>query len=88
MSMSTMSRADNSKLANWWWTIDRVTLMAVLMLMSQQGGMSFGSGARNKRQIAAETAALVALAALHNNDRVGMLRRIASGAFVSAATIA
>jgi cell division protein FtsW len=28
------SRADNSGLARWWWTIDRVTLVAVLALMA------------------------------------------------------
>src|SRR6185436_196919 len=47
--------------------------LTVMLAVDVGPSMSFGSGARNKRQIAAETAALVALAALHNNDRVGML---------------
>jgi len=30
----TLSRADNSDFARWWWTIDRVVLIAVLMLIA------------------------------------------------------
>jgi len=30
----TLSRVDNSGFARWWWTVDRVSLMAVLALMA------------------------------------------------------
>jgi cell division protein FtsW len=30
----TLSRADNSGFARWWWTVDRVTLMAILALVA------------------------------------------------------
>jgi len=30
----SLSRADNSNFSRWWWTIDRVTLFAVLLLMA------------------------------------------------------
>src|SRR5262245_52882858 len=30
----SLSRADNSNSSRWWWTIDRVTLFAVLLLMA------------------------------------------------------
>ena len=29
-----LSRADNSGLGRWWWTIDRISLVAVLALMA------------------------------------------------------
>ncbi len=47
--------------------------LTVMLAVDMGPSMAFGSGDRTKRQIAAETAALVALAALHNNDRVGLL---------------
>ena len=42
--------------------------LTVMLAVDVGSSMAFGSGARNKRQIAAETAALIALAALHNNE--------------------
>lgn len=46
--------------------------LTVMLAMDVSPSMTFGSGTRTKLQIAAETAALVALAALANNDRVGL----------------
>ena len=31
--MATLSRADNSVLGRWWWTVDRVTLLAIAVLI-------------------------------------------------------
>jgi len=47
--------------------------LTVMIAVDLGPGMAFGSGARTKLQIAAETSALIAFAALKNNDRVGLL---------------
>ncbi len=47
--------------------------LTVMLAVDTGASMAFGSGARSKRQVAAETAALLGVAALHNSDRVGLL---------------
>ena len=45
----------------------------MMLVVDVSPSMNFGSGERTKRQVAAEVAALFALAALAANDRVGLL---------------
>jgi uncharacterized protein (DUF58 family) len=45
----------------------------VMLMVDISPSMSFGSGHLTKRQVAVELSALLALAALANNDRVGLL---------------
>ena len=45
----------------------------MMLVVDVSPSMNFGSGERTKRQVAAEVAALFALAALEANDRVGLL---------------
>ena len=45
----------------------------VLLLVDCSASSGFGSGARAKREVAAEVAAILALAAVKNNDRVGLV---------------
>jgi uncharacterized protein (DUF58 family) len=47
--------------------------LTVLLAVDLSGSMSTGSRARTKRQIAAESAALLAFSALRNNDKVGLV---------------
>lgn len=48
--------------------------MTVQFVVDGSASLDFGSGSLTKRQVVAELAALLAFAALHNNDRVGLLR--------------
>lgn len=45
----------------------------VLLVVDASASMEFGSGARTKREVAAEVAAILAFAAVKNNDRVGLV---------------
>jgi uncharacterized protein (DUF58 family) len=45
----------------------------LMLVLDVSPSMNFGSGERTKRQVAAEVAALFALAALAANDRIGLL---------------
>ena len=47
--------------------------LTVLLVVDVSGSQRFGTGPRTKRQAAAEVAALLAVAAVGNNDRVGLL---------------
>lgn len=47
--------------------------LTVMLALDLGESMAFGSGVRTKRQSAAETLALIVLAAVRNNDRVGLL---------------
>src|SRR5476649_582743 len=47
--------------------------LTVILAVDLSGSLNFGSQLQSKRTVAAELAALVAFAALHNNDRVGLL---------------
>jgi uncharacterized protein (DUF58 family) len=47
--------------------------LTVVLCVDASGSESFGSGSRLKREVASEIAALIAFAALKNNDRVGLL---------------
>lgn len=47
--------------------------LSVLLLLDGSGSTAFGTRVRQKRDLAAEVAALLALAAVRNNDRVGLL---------------
>jgi len=48
----SLSRADNSGLARWWWTVDRVSLMAVLALMAiGLGGTAVAIVAMRRRDV-------------------------------------
>lgn len=46
--------------------------LTVMLLVDTSGSMSFGSGSKTKARLAAEAAAIIALAAGRNNDRVGL----------------
>jgi uncharacterized protein (DUF58 family) len=45
----------------------------MLLLLDGSGSMLFGSGARLKKDIAAEVSAILAFSAVQNNDKVGLL---------------
>src|SRR5436305_95743 len=47
--------------------------LTVLFLVDASASLAFGSRRQPKREVVAELAALLAFAALHNNDRVGLL---------------
>jgi uncharacterized protein (DUF58 family) len=47
--------------------------LTVLFLVDISGSETFGSGSRSKNEIAAEISALLALSAVKNNDRVGLV---------------
>src|SRR5947208_106563 len=47
--------------------------LTVVLAVDISPSMDFGSGALTKRQVAVETAALLALGALYNNDKVGLV---------------
>lgn len=47
--------------------------LTLLLAVDLSGSLSFGSRARQKRQLAAEAAALLAFSALKNGDKVGLL---------------
>jgi uncharacterized protein (DUF58 family) len=47
--------------------------LTILLLVDISRSQEFGSGQRSKRETAAELAALVALSAIQNDDRVGLL---------------
>jgi uncharacterized protein (DUF58 family) len=47
--------------------------LTVLLIIDGSASMDFGSGGLTKRAVVAELAAVIALAALHNSDRVGLL---------------
>jgi len=47
--------------------------LTVMLLVDTSGSMSFGTRGREKRALAARLAALVAFAALKNNDQVGLI---------------
>ncbi len=47
--------------------------LTVLLLVDASASNAFGTAAREKRAIAAETAALLALSAIRNNDKVGLI---------------
>jgi uncharacterized protein (DUF58 family) len=47
--------------------------LTVLLVIDGSASMDFGSGGLTKRAVVAELAAVTALAALHNGDRVGLL---------------
>ncbi len=44
-----------------------------MLLVDMSASTLFGTGAKNKREIAAEMAAVVAFSAIKNNDRVGLI---------------
>lgn len=46
--------------------------LTVMLVVDTSGSMSFGSGSKTKARLAAEAAAIIALAAARNNDRVGL----------------
>jgi uncharacterized protein (DUF58 family) len=46
--------------------------LTLLLAVDLSGSLSFGTGARSKRQLAAEVAALLAFSALRNGDKVGL----------------
>jgi uncharacterized protein (DUF58 family) len=52
--------------------------LTVVFVMDQSASMSFGSVHQSKRDVAAEIAALLALCAVSNNDKVGLI--LATGA--------
>ncbi|HEY3654091.1 MAG TPA: DUF58 domain-containing protein [Steroidobacteraceae bacterium] len=45
----------------------------ILLLVDVSASGNFGSGAQNKRELAAEVASLLALSAIRNSDKVGLL---------------
>src|SRR3984957_251083 len=47
--------------------------LTVLLLIDASASMSFGTAPQTKRDVAAELAALIALCAVGNNDKVGMI---------------
>src|SRR5262245_41078145 len=47
--------------------------LTVLFLVDASASLAFGSRRQAKREVVAELAALLAFAALHNNDRVGLV---------------
>src|SRR5438874_4360127 len=47
--------------------------LTVLFLVDASASLAFGSRRQPKREVVAELAALLAFAALHNNDRVGLV---------------
>ena len=47
--------------------------LTLLLAIDLSGSLSFGSRSRQKRQLAAEAAALLAFSALRNHDKVGLL---------------
>jgi uncharacterized protein (DUF58 family) len=47
--------------------------LTVLLLIDASASMSFGTAPQSKRDVAAELAALIALCAVGNNDKVGMI---------------
>ena len=47
--------------------------MTVMLLVDISGSKSFGSVSQSKRELAAELAAVLALSAVRNNDKVGLL---------------
>jgi len=47
--------------------------LTILLLVDVSPSMAFGSGARSKREAAAELAALIAFSAIQNDDKVGLL---------------
>ena len=48
--------------------------LTVLLAMDVSGSHRFGSGVQQKREVAAELAAVLAFSAVSNNDRVGLLQ--------------
>jgi uncharacterized protein (DUF58 family) len=47
--------------------------LTILLAVDLSGSGAFGSGERSKQEVAAEVSAVIALAAVKNNDRVGLL---------------
>jgi uncharacterized protein (DUF58 family) len=47
--------------------------LTVLVVFDASGSFDFGTGARLKREVAAEIGAVLAFAAIRNNDKVGLL---------------
>lgn len=47
--------------------------LTVMLAVDASASGAFGSGEKSKRQLAVETAALIAFSAIRNNDRVGLL---------------
>ncbi len=47
--------------------------LTVMLVVDVSGSAAFGSGGQSKREVAAEVGALLALAAVRSNDRVGLL---------------
>src|SRR5512143_410301 len=47
--------------------------MTVVLLVDASGSGSFGSVSQSKRELAAEIAAVLAMSAVRNNDKVGMM---------------
>jgi uncharacterized protein (DUF58 family) len=47
--------------------------LTIMLAVDLSGSGVFGSGAKSKQEVAAEVAAVLALAAVRNNDRVGLL---------------
>lgn len=52
--------------------------LTVVLLMDASASMGFGTGLQSKRDVVAELAALIALCAVSNNDKVGLM--LAAGA--------
>src|SRR5881628_1829393 len=48
--------------------------LTVLLVVDVSGSQQYGSGARQKREVAAELAAVLAFSAISNNDRVGLVQ--------------
>src|SRR6476619_1799459 len=47
--------------------------MTVMLLVDASGSLAFGSREQEKREVAAEVAALLAFSAIKNNDRIGLI---------------
>lgn len=47
--------------------------LTILLLVDVSGSFDFGSAARSKRELAAELASVLALSAMRNNDKVGLV---------------
>src|SRR5215218_1769434 len=48
--------------------------LTVLLAVDVSGSQDYGSGAQQKREVAAELAAVLAFSAVSNNDRVGLVQ--------------
>src|ERR1700694_3354601 len=47
--------------------------LTVMLLLDCSGRQEFGTGTRQKREVAAELAAVLAFSAIRNNDKVGLI---------------